>query len=81
LIKRLLDDDPETLAMFEEAIRERTQGTRTDLASNATKVKDRVLTAARSISPPSADRGIAYILRRLSKDRPDLFERDRNGET
>jgi hypothetical protein len=59
LIERIIRDDGETLAIFQEQIK--AQGTRNDLRSNPTEVRN--------------DRGRAYTLARLKRSRADLFAR------
>lgn len=66
-IKRLIHDDAETLAAFEAAI---VDGHGGDRKSEKAKIKGDNVTL-----DSERGNGKAYTLRRLAKDRPDLFEK------
>lgn len=60
MIKRLLHEDPETLAMFEGAMVAGNQGRRNDLVGDSNQVA-------------AVKNGKGYQLRRLEKSSPELF--------
>jgi len=64
-VEKLVADDAEALALYRQEMKE--QGARNDLRSNPTEVIRN-------------DRGKAYMLDRLQRERPDLFERVKAGE-
>ena len=66
-IKRLISNDPETLAAFEAAV---TEGNGGDRKSEKAKIKSDSVTL-----DSERENGKANTLRRLAKDKPDLFER------
>ena len=74
VIRRLLRDNPEVLAMFEEAIAEKHGGDRrSEAAKPSIKIDNVKLDNQGGNSLP-------YTVRRLEKTRPDLFEQVKAGQ-
>ena len=72
LIERIIADDPETLALFREAMLGKEGGDKRSAITGNNVTSDR--------PPRVTGNSKSYTLSRLKKDRPDLFDRVVKGE-